>query len=137
MEIIKNLLIGVYVIVCGALIILALIQTKDGASETIMGGGSSNFYEKNKGKTREGIMKKWTVILAAAFALLSITLGILIYAVPSKDKNEVDEENYVNEVIDENNSSEYNEENNKVDINKETWYNTSVWGEISCLEVKN
>ena len=77
MGIFKGLLIGIYVIVCGALIALALIQTKDGASETIVGGGASNFYEKNKGKTREGIMKKWTVTLTAVFAVLSVVLGII------------------------------------------------------------
>lgn len=102
MEIVKSVLIGVYVVVCGALIVLAMIQTKEGASETIVGGNSSNFYEKNKGKTREGRMKKWTIILAGVFAILSIGLGILIYAFPGEQTDNVGEEDYINEIVDEN-----------------------------------
>ena len=54
---------GIYVIVCFALIIVAMMQSKDdsGASATIT-GSSSNFYEKNKGRTKEGKMKRWTII---------------------------------------------------------------------------
>ena len=42
-----------------------------------MGASASNFYEKNKGKTKEGKMKKATIILAIAFAILNIALGII------------------------------------------------------------
>lgn len=81
MEIVKYLLVGIYVIVCIVLIALAMIQSKEdsGASGTIMGSGVSNFYEKNKGKTREGKLKKWTIILGVIFAILTIVLGI-VYA---------------------------------------------------------
>jgi len=44
---------------------------------TIVGAGSSNFYEKNKGRTKEGKMKRWTIILAASFGIVTIALGIL------------------------------------------------------------
>ena len=69
---------GIYVIVCFALIIVAMMQTKDdsGASATIT-GASSNFYEKNKGRTKEGKMKRWTIILAVVFAILTIVLSIM------------------------------------------------------------
>ena len=82
MEIVKYVLLGIYVIVCIALIIVATIQTKDkgGASETIMGSSNNNFYEKNKGRTREGKLKRMTVMLGIAFVLLSIVVGIL-YAI--------------------------------------------------------
>ena len=78
MEVLKYILIGIYVIVCFALVIVAMMQTKDdsGASATII-GSSSNFYEKNKGRTKEGKMKKWTIILGVIFAVLSILLSIM------------------------------------------------------------
>ena len=81
MEIVKYVLIGIYVIVCLALIIVAMLQTKEdgGASETIMGSTASNFYEKNKGRTREGKLKRWTIILGVVFAVLTIVLRI-VYA---------------------------------------------------------
>lgn len=79
MEILKGIVTVVYIIVCLILIVLCLMQSKDdeGASGAIVGGSSSSFYEKNKGKTREGMLKKWTIILGIIFAILSIALGIL------------------------------------------------------------
>jgi preprotein translocase subunit SecG len=68
----------IYVVVCFALIIVAMMQSKDdnGVSAAIT-GSSSNFYEKNKGRTKEGRMKKWTIILAILFAVLTIVLSIM------------------------------------------------------------
>ncbi len=79
MEIVKYILIGAYTIVCLALIIVAMLQSKDdaGASGTIVGSSSNNFYEKNKGRTKEGKLKKWTVILGITFAILTIVLSIV------------------------------------------------------------
>ena len=79
MGFIETILIIVYVIVSVALIILALIQSKEdqGASEAVVGGASSSFYEKNKGRTKEGKLKRWTIILGITFALLAIGIGIM------------------------------------------------------------
>ena len=64
MAIVKGILIAVYLIIALAVIILTLIQTKDdaGLSSTITGSSTSNFFEKNKGRTKEGKQKKWTII---------------------------------------------------------------------------
>ena len=79
MEIVKNIIIVIYLIVCVALIFVTTKQSKDdnGASSTVMGASASNFYEKNKGKTREGKLKKATIILAVVFVILNIALGII------------------------------------------------------------
>lgn len=79
MEVLKYIVIGVYVIVCFALIIVAMMQSKDdaGMSGAMTGSSSNNFYEKNKGRTREGKLKKWTIILGVAFAVLTIILSIM------------------------------------------------------------
>lgn len=79
MEILKYVILAIYLVVCVALIIVATIQTKDsqGASGTITGSSTSNFYEKNKGRTKEGMLKKLTITLGIVFAVLSIVLGIL------------------------------------------------------------
>ena len=59
MEIAKYIVLGLYVIVCVALIILATMQNKEksGASGTITGSSTNNFYEQNKGRTKEGKLK--------------------------------------------------------------------------------
>ena len=82
MEIAKGILIVIYFIVAIALIILTLIQSKEdeGLSSTITGSSTNNFYEKNKGRTKEGKQKRWTIILAVIFAILTIALGILYMA---------------------------------------------------------
>ena len=82
MEIIRTILTVIYFIVALTVIILALIQTKDdsGLSTTITGSSTNNFYEKNKGRTKEGKQKKWTVILSVVFVVLTIALGIVYMA---------------------------------------------------------
>lgn len=82
MEIAKGILIVIYFIVALALIILTLIQSKEdaGLSSTITGSSTNNFFEKNKGRTKEGKQKRWTIILAVVFAILTIVLGILYMA---------------------------------------------------------
>lgn len=79
MEILKNIVLVIYILICLALIIVATMQTKDssGTSETITGSSTNNFYEKNKGRTTEGKLKKLTVILGIAFVVGSVILGVL------------------------------------------------------------
>ncbi|MCI8637153.1 MAG: preprotein translocase subunit SecG [Clostridia bacterium] len=82
MEIAKGILIVIYFMVAIALIILALIQSKEdaGLSSTITGSSANNFFEKNKGRTKEGKQKRWTIILSVVFAVLTIALGIIYMA---------------------------------------------------------
>ncbi len=79
MDILKNVILGVYLVVCVALIIVATMQTKEsqGAPETITGSSTGNFFEKNKGRTKEGGLKRITILLSAIFAILAIVSGIL------------------------------------------------------------
>lgn len=79
MEILKYIILVIYIIVCIALIVLATIQKSErpGASGTIIGSSTNNFYEQNKGRTKEGKLKKWTIILGIVFVILAIALGIL------------------------------------------------------------
>ena len=79
MNVVKYILMAVYAVVCLALIFLILKQNKEdsGASGTIVGASANNFYEKNKGKTTEGKMKRATIALMVTFAVLTIVLGIV------------------------------------------------------------
>ena len=79
MQILKIVLSVIYFIICFAIIVLAMMQSKDdaGLSSTITGSSSNNFFEKNKGNTREGKQKKWTIILGIVLAILCISLGTI------------------------------------------------------------
>lgn len=82
MQILKTILLVIYFVVCVCLIILAMVQSKEdaGLSSTITGSSSNNFFEKNKGNTKEGRQKKWTVILGVVLVVLCIALGA-VYAI--------------------------------------------------------
>lgn len=82
MIVVRTILTVIYFIVALVTVILALVQTKEdeGLSSTITGSSTSNFYEKNKTRTKTGKQKKWTIILSVVFAILTIVLGILYMA---------------------------------------------------------
>lgn len=80
MQVLKYILTALYLINSLVLIVLVMKQNKDdkGASGTIVGSSSTdNFYEKNKGRTREGKLKKWTIISGIIFLLGTIVLSIV------------------------------------------------------------
>ena len=82
MQIVKIILIVVDLIICLALTILAMVQSKDdaGLSSTITGSSTNNFFEKNKGRTKEGKQKRLTIILGIAFVIVTIALSIIYIA---------------------------------------------------------
>ena len=82
MQIVKIILIVVDLIICLALTILAMVQSKDdaGLSSTITGSSTNNFFDKNKGRTKEGKQKRWTIILGIAFVIVTIALSIIYIA---------------------------------------------------------
>ena len=79
MQILKGILTGIYLLVSVILIILVMVQSKEDASmsATITGSSSNNFFEQNKGRTKEGKQKRWTIILAVAFVVVGIALSII------------------------------------------------------------
>ena len=82
MQVVKIILVVVQFILCLAVTVLAMMQSKAdaGLSSTITGSSTNNFFEKNKGRTREGMLKKWTIILGVAFVISTIALSIIYIA---------------------------------------------------------
>ena len=79
MQVLKMILMIIYFIVCFALIVLAMMQSKEdaGLSSTITGSSTNNFFDKNKGNTREGKLKRWTIIFGIVLAVLCLVLGTI------------------------------------------------------------
>lgn len=79
MQILKGILIVIDIIIALTVIVMVMLQHKDdpGLSGTITGAGSNNFLDKNKGRTREGKLKRWTIISAILFAVVTIVLSIV------------------------------------------------------------
>ena len=82
MQVLKIILLIVDLIICLAITILAVVQSKEdaGLSSTLTGSSTSNFFEKNKGRTKEGKQKKWTIILGVAFVIISVVLSLIYIA---------------------------------------------------------
>lgn len=80
MEIAKNILIVIYLIVCVALILTTVLQTKDNRNsmEDVAENPRANkYFEKNKSRTKSGKIQKNTIILGVLFAILTVVLGII------------------------------------------------------------
>ncbi len=60
-----------------AAIILVLMQPSNSSGIDALGGSSETFFGKNKGKSIEAKMKKWTWICLAVLVLFSIAFYIL------------------------------------------------------------
>ena len=70
-------LIVVMAIAALAAIVLVLLQPSNSSGIDALGGSSETFFGKNKGKSIEAKMKKWTWICLAVLAGLSIVFYIL------------------------------------------------------------
>ena len=79
METWKMICTVVHIVIAVLLIAVVLLQSgKDaGLSGTIAGSNSDSFIGKNKGRTLNGILEKWTAILAVLFIILSVVLAVV------------------------------------------------------------
>ena len=50
----------------------------EGLSAAITGGSTNSYWSKNKGRSKEGMMSKITVILTVVFVVLSIVLNLSV-----------------------------------------------------------
>ena len=60
-----------------AAIVLVLMQPSNSSGIDALGGSSETFFGKNKGKSIEAKMKKWTWICLAVLVLFSIAFYVL------------------------------------------------------------
>ena len=58
-------------------IVFILMQPSNSTGVSALGGSSETFFGKNKGKSIEAKMKKWTIICLIVLAVLSIAFFVL------------------------------------------------------------
>lgn len=88
----QKALIIVHVIISLALIIVVLMQhgKQQGLSGAIA-GGAETFFGKNKGRTVDAMLKKFTSVIAALFIISSVTLAFVsVSENKSKSQNAAD-----------------------------------------------
>jgi len=78
MEVFKGILTVLYVIICVALIVVVILQDSkaEGLSGAITGGNSQTYWGKNKGRSKEGLLVKLSILFGALFIILSIVLQL-------------------------------------------------------------
>ncbi|HIU58908.1 MAG TPA: preprotein translocase subunit SecG [Candidatus Scatosoma pullistercoris] len=60
-----------------AAIVLVLLQPGNSTGIDALGGSSETFFGKNKGKSIEAKMKKWTIVCLVVLVIFSIAFYIL------------------------------------------------------------
>lgn len=76
MEILRIALTVVFVIICLALTVIVLFQEGKSAGLGAISGVADTYWGKNKGRSVEGKLEKFTTVLAVAFMVLAIVLNI-------------------------------------------------------------
>ncbi len=74
-----SIVIGVvFMLICAALVVLVLAQ--EGKSQglgAIQGTVENTYWGKNKGRSREGVLKTVTIVLSFLFVILAILLNMM------------------------------------------------------------
>ena len=79
MTILKYVLMVLFVLVCIIATVLVLLQEGRSQGLGAIAGASETYWGKNKGRSMEGNLVKWTKILAVVFFLLAIVLNLDIF----------------------------------------------------------
>ncbi len=79
MQIAETIVMVLHIIASLVLIVVVLLQSGKaaGLSGTIA-GGAETFFGKNKGRTIDAILEKWTAFFAILFLVTSIALALII-----------------------------------------------------------
>ncbi|SFU48183.1 preprotein translocase subunit SecG [Butyrivibrio sp. INlla21] len=70
----------IFILVCLALVVLVLAQEgKNQGLGAIQGTVENTYWGKNRGRSREGVLKTITVVLSVLFIVLSILLNMKLF----------------------------------------------------------
>ena len=79
MEILRYILMGIFVLVCIVATVLVLLQEGRSQGLGAIAGAAESYWGKNKGRSMEGNLEKWTKILMVVFFVLAIVLNLSIF----------------------------------------------------------
>lgn len=79
MAALKIVLTILFILVCIALVVLVLMQEGKSAGLGAISGAAETYWGKNKGRSMEGQLVKFTKILAVLFMVLAVVLNLSIF----------------------------------------------------------
>lgn len=77
LRIVSYVLIVLMSIAALTAVVLVLLQPSNSSGVSALGGSSETFFGKNKGKSIEARMKKWTYISLIVLAVLSVAFYVV------------------------------------------------------------
>lgn len=73
----KIILSVIFILICVALTVVVLLQEGKTAGLGAISGMADTYWGKNKGRSMEGNLQKFTTFAAVAFMVLAIVLNLL------------------------------------------------------------
>ncbi len=73
----KTILSVIFVLICVALTVIVLLQEGKSAGLGSISGMADSYWGKNKGRSMEGNLEKFTKFAAVGFMALAILLNVL------------------------------------------------------------
>ncbi len=77
MNVLRIILTIVFVLICIALIVIVLLQEGKSAGLGSISGMADSYWGKNRGRSMEGTLEKFTKFAAAALLILALVLNII------------------------------------------------------------
>lgn len=77
MAVLKIVLSVVFVLICIALTVIVLLQEGKSAGLGSISGMADSYWGKNRGRSMEGTLEKFTKFAAAALLILALVLNII------------------------------------------------------------
>ncbi len=76
MAVLKTILTVIFILICIALTVIILLQEGKSAGLGAISGAADTYWGKNKGRSMEGLLVKFTTVLVILFIILSAVLNI-------------------------------------------------------------
>ena len=73
----KTILSVIFVLICLALTVIVLLQEGKSQGLGAIGGMADSYWGKNKGRSMEGTLEKFTKFAAIAVLLLALVLNVI------------------------------------------------------------
>lgn len=73
----KVILSVIFVVICIALVAVVLLQEGKSAGLGAIAGAAESYWGKNKGRSMEGTLSKFTTFAAITFMVLAVVLNVL------------------------------------------------------------
>lgn len=69
----------IFIVICLALVVLVLMQEGKSAGLGSISGAAETYWGKNKGRSMEGQLVKFTRLLAVLFMVLAVVLNLNVF----------------------------------------------------------